>query len=155
MGWSELIRNIRISSIWPIAWKMAWVEFWEWCSKGLQSNVSCEFEVHWKPEATYILQMKTQYSSTFRCTGVSSANVIWFVITDRALHICQSHFAITQSRWYWSTYVWVWDTARLFVAKQELLYPYNRWSGAPELQPLASKCCCYATNILTQVLNIA
>jgi hypothetical protein len=47
-------------------------------------------------------------------------------------HICQSHLAITQSRWYSSTSVWVWDTACLFVAKRELLHPYDRSSGAPE-----------------------
>jgi len=45
--------------------------------------------------------------------------------------------------------------AHLFVAKRDLLHPYDRSSGALELQPQASKCCGYATNILTQVLNIS
>ena len=111
---------------------MAWVELWEWCSKGRQSIVSCEGEVHREPEATYVFRMKKQKPSTFRCTRVSSANVIWFVMTDQAIHICQSHSAVRQSRWYSSTYVWVWDTVRLFVAKRELLHLYNQSWGAPE-----------------------
>jgi len=67
-----------------------------------------------------------------------------------------AYVPITFSKmWYSSTYVWVWDTARLFVAKWELWHPYDRSSGAPELQPWASKCCGYATNIRTQVLNLS
>jgi len=132
MRWSELICDIWSSSGWSIAWIMPWVEWWEWCSKGLQSIVRCEFKVHRRPEATSGLRMKQQCSSTDRCAGVSSANVIWFVMTDPALHICQSHLAIRQSRWHSSTCVWVWDTAHLFVAKWELLHTYDRSSGAPE-----------------------
>jgi len=134
---------------------MALVESWEWCSKGLQSILSCKSDVHRKPEATYVFGMSKRNSSTGRCDRVSSAHVVWFVMTDRALHIRQSHLAIRQSRWYSSTYVWVWDTARQFVAKWELLDSYERSSCATELQPQASKCSSYATNILTKVLNIA
>jgi len=130
--WRELICDIRSSSGRLIAWSMAWVELWEWWSKGLQSIVSWKFEVHRKPEATYVFRMKMQNSTTFRCARVSPSNLIWFVITDRALHICQWHLAIWQSRWYSSTYVWVWDTAHLVVAKRELLHPYDGSSGAPE-----------------------
>jgi len=56
--------------------------------------------------------MKKTNSSTFRCTGVYSANIMSLVMTDQALHICQSHLGIRQSRWYLSTYVWVWGSTR-------------------------------------------
>jgi len=41
-------------------------------------------------------------------------------MTDRAVHICQSHLARRQANWYSHTYVWVWDMACLIVAKLEL-----------------------------------
>jgi len=155
MRWCELIRDIRSSCGRPIAWLMIWVELWEWCSEGLQSIVSCKFEVHQKPEATYIFRMKKQDSPTVRCTGIASAKVTRFIMTDWALHICQSHLAIGQSRWYSSIDVWVWDTACICVAERKLLPTYDRRSGAPELQAYSSTYCSYATTILTQVLNIA
>jgi len=104
-------------------------------AKGFKQSSVANLRCTGKPEATDVFWMKKQNSSIFRCTGVSSANVIWFVMTDCALHICQSHLAIRLSRWYPSTYVWVWDTARLFVAKQELLHAYGQSSDAPDLQP--------------------
>ena len=77
-----------------------------------------------KPETTYVFRMNKPDSTIFRCTGVSS-DVIWFVMTDRALHICQSHLPIRLSWWYPCTYVWGWDTARIFVAKRAVLHAYG------------------------------
>jgi len=76
--------------------------------------------------------MKKPNSSTLRYTGISSADVMWFVMSDQALHICQSHFATRQSRWYSSAYVSVGDTARLFVPERELLHTYDWGCGAQE-----------------------
>ena len=102
-------------------------------AKGFKQLSVANWMITGKPKGTFVFRMKN--SSIFRCTGVSSANVIWFFMTDRALHIYQSHLAIRLSRRYSSTYVWVWDTARLYVAKRELFHAYGWSSGAPELRP--------------------
>jgi len=44
--------------------------------------------------------MKKHNSTTLRCTGVFSAYVISIIMTDCALHICQSYWAIGESRLY-------------------------------------------------------
>jgi len=81
-----------------------------------KGSINHKLRIWGAPEVwSYIrISYEKQNSSTFRWNGVSSADVMWFVMKDRALHICQSQFAIRQSRWYSSTYGSGWDTASLF-----------------------------------------
>jgi len=67
---------------------------------GFKYFLTCQCEVHRTPEAMYTFGMKTQYSTTFRCTGASLASAMTIITADCALHICQSHVAIIQSRKY-------------------------------------------------------
>jgi len=53
----------------------------------------------------------------------------------------------------WSVLIAKWDWRIWSVGSVKKICP--GFSGAPELETLASKCCGYATNILTQVPKIA
>jgi len=92
-------------------WHHKWHD--EWHESNCENDAAKEFKESsvanlrctGKPEPTYLFRMKKPNLSICRYTGVSLANVIWVVMTDPALHICQSHLAIRLSRWYSSTYV--------------------------------------------------
>jgi len=71
----------------------------------LESFVSCKIEMYWKPEANYVFlkskKWKIHSSTTFRCSGESSAFIISRIISDQAMQIYEPNFTKSHSGWNW------------------------------------------------------
>jgi len=104
---------------------MVWVKFWEWCRKGLQ--LIPQLQIWGAPEAWSHVCISNENAwksliQSLSCAPESLRHITYLPIL----------FGNKGVKTIFSTYAVVWDTARLFVAKLQLLLAYDWSSGAPD-----------------------